>query len=186
MTTIDIKVITGEILKEKISKIFKTVNFEFLYPEFTEEVQEKITTGDQKEMFALAFSKYSDYLENKKELPDLIIADMFAVAPMKFAKKHGIPLIVNFPNSYTSIQKIMNFFSLSRCVNIEGFLVSIPLPKHPFLDVFDNVLDAARNHGRFIFHSFIGLDEPNLIPANISLVGLMNNRSESQLTPELA
>jgi hypothetical protein len=128
-------------------------------------------------MFALTFSQFGDYLESKKEYPDLIIADMFAVAPMKYAKKHGIPLIINFPNSYTSIQKIMNFFSLGRCMNIEGFLINSPLPKHPFLDVFDNILNAARSHGRFIFHSFIGLDEPNLMPANISLVGLMHNRS---------
>lgn len=98
MTDIDVKLITFELLKDRISKQFKSVNFEFLYPEFTAEVQEKIITSDQKEVFALAFSQYSDYLEGKKELPDLIIADMFAVAPMKFAKKHGIPLIVNFPN----------------------------------------------------------------------------------------
>lgn len=69
-------------------------------------------------MFSLTFSQFGDYLESKKELPNLIIADMFAVTPMRFAKKRGIPLIVNFPNSYTSIQNVINFFSIGRCANI--------------------------------------------------------------------
>jgi hypothetical protein len=110
---------------------------------------------------------------------------MFSVSPMKFAKKHGIPLIINFPNSYSSTQTFMNFTSLDRSVNIAGFLINSPMPKHDILDIFDSVLDTARNHGRFIFHSFIGLDEPSILPANITLIGLMSNRSHSEITPEL-
>lgn len=59
------------------------------------------------------------------------------------------------------------------------------MPKHGFLETFDNVFHASRGHGRFIFHSFAGLDDPSLMPANHTLVGLMPSHSSTELTPEL-
>jgi hypothetical protein len=80
---------------------------------------------------------------------------------------------------------MFSFLSLNRSFNIEGFLVHKPLPKHVFFDIFNAVLDAARGQARLIFQSFIGLDEPSLIPPNHTLMGLLPNRSYSELTPEL-
>jgi hypothetical protein len=130
-------------------------------------------------LFTYIFSQFGDYLENKKELPDLIIANMFAVSPMKFAKKHGIPLIVVFPNSYGIAQQLISFISLKRSFNIEGFLINAPLEKEEFFDTFDAILDAGRGHARFIFQTFIGLDDPCIMPSNHTLIGLLPNRSSS-------
>lgn len=88
----------------------------------------------------------------------MIIADFFAVGAMKYAKKNGIKLIVNMPNSYESIPAFLNFVTLNRSYNIEGVLINYSLPLHPMLGIFDEVLDSFRGWGRVIYHSFIGLD----------------------------
>jgi hypothetical protein len=51
---------------------------------------------------------------------------------------------------------------------------------------FDEVMDAIRGPGRIIFQSFNGLDEPtNIMPPNHTLVGLLPNRSQSEISPKL-
>jgi hypothetical protein len=47
MPNVDVKVVTFELLRDRISKQFKSVSFEYLYPEITPEIQEKISCGDQ-------------------------------------------------------------------------------------------------------------------------------------------
>jgi hypothetical protein len=46
-------------------------------------------------------------------------------------------------------------------------------------------MDSIRNHGRVIFQTFIGLEEAGILPPNYTFVGLLPNRSNSELTPEL-
>jgi hypothetical protein len=60
------------------------------------------------------FSQFKEYFENKKDFPDLIIADVFLIEAMSFAKKNAIKLIVNVPNSYGSALDKFNFVTLER------------------------------------------------------------------------
>ncbi len=137
-------------------------------------------------MFPIVYAKFEDYLEKKKEFPDLIITDMFAVAAMKFAKRNKIPLLLNFPNAYGTLQNLFNFVSLDRAYNIEGFLIHYQLPKIDFMRPFDEIFDAVRGHGRIVLQSFPGLDEACIMPPNHTFIGLMPNRSNSELPQDLA
>jgi hypothetical protein len=169
-----------------LAKEFKTVNFEYLYPDYTLEDQEKLNESDPAVMFSFVYSRFEDYLDKKKDFPDLIIGDMFAVAAMKFAKKNNITLLLNFPNSYGTLPNLFNLVHLDRAYNIEGFLIHYQLPKIDFLKPFDEILDAIRGHGRIVFQSFPGLDEACIMPPNHTFVGLLPNRPTCELTPELA
>lgn len=50
---------------------------------------------------------------------------------------------------------------------------------------FDSLMNVISGHGRILFHSFTGLDEPSLMPPNHTLIGLMPNRKSTELTPKL-
>lgn len=142
--------------------------------------------SDPAVMFPFVYSRFQDYLEKKKQNPDLIVGDMFAVSAMKFAKKNNITLLLNFPNSYGTLQNLFNFVSLDRAYNIDGFLVHYQLPKIDFLKPFDEIFDSIRNHGRIVFQSFTGLDDACIMPSNHTFVGLLPNRTHSELPSELA
>lgn len=73
-------------------------------------------------MFVQIFSMFRDYFAEKKDLPELIINDFFAVQAAAFAKQNKVKSIVNFPNSF-NMRHGMSVVSMERCHVIEGFLV---------------------------------------------------------------
>ena len=65
---------------------------------------------------------FREYFAEKKELPELIINDFFAVEAATFAKQNKVKSIVLFPNSF-NMRHSMSVVSMERCHVIEGFLI---------------------------------------------------------------
>ena len=99
---------------------------------------------------------------------------------MNFAKKNNIKLIINVPNSYESTLDLFNFLNLQRSSNLKGFLVCEPMPKLDFLLNFDMLADTFRGISRLMISSFIGIDNPSLMPSNHTLIGILPNRARGK------
>lgn len=113
-------------------------------------------------------------------MPDLIIADFFVYQAINFAKQNNIKLIINVPNSYESTLDLFNFINLQRSTTSKGFLVCEPMPKLDFLLYFDKLADSFRGISRFMISSFIGIDNPSIMPSNHSLIGILPNRARGK------
>jgi len=94
---------------------------------------------------------------------------------MNYASKNGIKLIVNHPNAYSSSCGMYNFLSLDRSIHVEGYTILCPQPDNSFLKMFEILFEAFRYKGVVVFNSFIGLDDPTILPSNHILVGLLSN-----------
>jgi hypothetical protein len=70
---------------------------------------------------------------------------------------------------------LYNVINLERSIRVEGYTILCPLPDNSFLNVIDKLLDSFRNRGVVIYDSFVGFDDPALLPSNYTMVGLLAN-----------
>jgi len=76
---------------------------------------------------------------------------------------------------------VYNVLNFDRSIRVEGYTIFYSIPDHPLWNLFDLLLNAYRYKAQVLFNSFIGLDDPALLPSNHSLVGLIPN---STIFPE--
>jgi hypothetical protein len=167
--------VTGAFTKSKFQAAFSKINMVEVDDEVDESYLKQMAALSHLECFPYIMGYMRKYFEQKTTKPDLIFADLFMLQAFNYANKNGIKFIANHPNSYTGMSGIYNFINLERSIRVEGYTILHPLPDHPFFNIFDKYLDAYRNRAVVIYDSFVGIDDPVLLPSNYTMVGLLPN-----------
>lgn len=110
----------------------------------------------------------------QEQKPDIVLADIFSVAAMEIAEEMNIKLIINCPYSLDSIIKF-GLPSLNGNLGFFGLTILKPNLFSAFLQsispLLKSIVHALTKHLVFV-HSFVGLDQPALLPPNVKTIGL--------------
>jgi hypothetical protein len=145
---------------------------------FTELDYERSLSGSHVTVQKALGSYLSDYFNNKKDRPDLIIADFFALEAFKWANKNEVKSIVNFPCSYKLMHLVFSSLDLEHSCTFEGLTIFQTLPKLEIFKYFEEFSNEVRCKNRVIVDSYIGLDEATIMPSNHTLIGILSNRPD--------